>query len=86
MNLLRVREDNQWVDLRMQQHEAVRLFHDLNRVMSLVDEARQALGEIDGKDADAYRRTHQLLELLERKLQIVPEQGQAHQPEREDGP
>jgi len=58
-------ECGDFVKVEMKEREATRLFHDLNRLMSLIDAARDTLGEIDGEDGESYRRVHAFLEQLQ---------------------
>jgi len=66
------------VHVRMSRAEAVALFHDLNRVMAILDDARAneddgMVGDMDGADQAAYDHANDFLALIQRELQIDPE-------------
>jgi hypothetical protein len=73
------------VEVSMPRADAVRLFHDINRMLSLIDDEVCQGCQLDPSDQGAYDRVNELLERMQRELQIEPDQGQAHQPQREDG-
>ena len=85
---MKTRTGTHYVDFSYSRDESVQLFHDINRVLSLLDDVAPAWDEdASPQDLESYRRLHQLAETLQRELQIEPEgsNGQAHQPDREDG-
>jgi hypothetical protein len=78
------------VSIKMSRADAVALFHSVNRVLSLLDMFVPDLGtrcwEEAPADQAAYDMANEFIAQLQRELQIDPGyEGQAHQPEREDG-
>ena len=53
-----------------------RLFHDVNRILSLVAEHQGGRACVGESDQDAFNRLHALAEELQRTLKIEPEDGE----------
>lgn len=66
---MKYKGDSEGVVLRMSRDEATQTFHDLNRIMSIIDMYAPDLGtrchDSATQDQEAYDRLHALLELLQ---------------------
>lgn len=62
--------DSHRVTLRMSRDQAIMVFHDINRLLSLLD---RASASSDAHDHDAYNRTNSFIAQLQRELDIDPD-------------
>ena len=67
------------VSLDMARADAEQLFHDLNRVLALIDEVAETRSDgnggwqlLDSEDQAAYDRANEVLATMQRELQIEP--------------